>query len=254
MTALYTANATIGKPRNDLTTTQDSDAAGANSPARAVVFIDAQNMYMGAREAFGWTDYPGHYGNFKPVGLARVLTSGADRALTQVRIYTGVPTPQKDPRGNAAQQRRIAAWIADNPRLVEVFPRPLRYAPGSRKGTEKGIDVELAVDLVGMAIDNEYDIAILASADTDLVPPLEYVHRRFPDKVLETVSWEPEPGYEAVTAAPIDIPGGGAIRRTVGKHQFDRIADRRNFLRDSRAPASVVGESRWAGVERRLGP
>lgn len=236
-----------------MTKNQNSHASGQKRPLRAVVFIDAQNMYMGARQAFGWTDYPGHYGNFRPLGLARILTHGVGRVLTQVRIYTGVPTPQKDPRGNAAHQRRIAAWINENPELVQVFPRPLRYPPGSRRGTEKGIDVELAVDIVQMAIDDEFDIAILASADTDLVPPLEFVHRRYPEKTIETVAWKPERGNETVTASPIDISGGGVTRRTVRKRDFDRITDRRNFLRDRSQPATVVGKGRWEGIVRRLG-
>lgn len=43
----------------------------------------------------------------------------------------------------------------------------------AEKPQEKGIDVQLAVDLVrGYALD-EFDIGIVASTDTDLVPALE---------------------------------------------------------------------------------
>lgn len=215
-----------------------------------MVFIDAQNMYRGARRAFGLEGQPGHYGNFRPIALARFLTQGSDRELVQARIYTGVPTPKNDQVGNAITQRRMAAWIADNPGLIQVFPRPLRY--DGPRGREKGIDVELAIDIVRMAIDDEYDIAILASADHDLVPPLEFVHKRYPDKIIETVAWEPMPGCEADCAEPIDLPGGGAVRRTVEKKHFDRIADRRNFTRPM-GQQPVVERSRWAGVLKRIG-
>jgi len=218
---------------------------------RAVVFVDYQNMYRGARRAFGWESHPGHFGNFKPIGLARVLTQGADRNLEQVRVYTGVPTPEKDRRGNQITQRRLAAWVSDNPKCVEIFPRPLSYPP--REGREKGVDVELAIDIVEMALDDKYDIAIIASADTDLVPALQMVHSRYPEKVVESVAWEPIAGCEAVTAAPIDIPGGGLTRRTVEKKHFDRFADRRNFTeRQPQEPPGLVGRDRWERITKRL--
>ena len=47
------------------------------------------------------------------------------------------------------------------------------FSPNSFK--EKGVDVKIAVDLVIMARDNMFDLAILVSGDTDLVPAVEYV-------------------------------------------------------------------------------
>jgi uncharacterized LabA/DUF88 family protein len=216
------------------------------------VFIDAQNMYRGARRAYGWEGHPGQYGNFKPIGLARILTMGDDRDLTEVRVYTGVPTAKRNPHGNAITQRRMAAWIADNPKLVRVFPRSLRYPPP--EGREKGVDVELAIDFARLALDDEYDIAVLASTDTDLVPPLELVVRRCPDKIIETAAYKPVVGCEDVANAALDLSGGGVIRKTIDKKHFDRIADTRNFVSGSRDPAEVVGKSRWAGIMRRLTP
>jgi hypothetical protein len=161
-----------------------------------------------------------------------------------------VPTPKHDPPGNAATQRRIAAWISDDPALVQVFPRPLRYPP--QAGREKGVDVELAIDIVRLAIDDAYDVAVLVSADTDLTPPLEFVHERYPDMILETVAFRAVAGCEAITAAPIDIRGGGVIRRRVDKRDFDRVVDRRNFMQQTKPPAQLIGKDRWAGIVRRL--
>jgi len=124
-------------------------------------------------------------------------------------------------------QRRIQAWVAEDPALVALHSRPLRYPP--ERGREKGIDVELALDLLRLALDDEYDVGILASADSDLVPALELVSRRAPGKILETVSLQPLPQCRA--AEPIDIPGGGVVRRRVSREDFEQIIDRRNFLR-----------------------
>jgi uncharacterized LabA/DUF88 family protein len=229
--------------------TQDS---ATDTPARAIVFIDYQNLYRGAREAFGYDAHamPGHYGNIRPISLGRVLTRATDRTLEQVRVYTGVPTPKNDRKGNAIMQRRLAAWVGDAPDKVEIFPRPLSYPPP--RGREKGVDVELAIDIVRLALDDAYDVAIVASADTDLVPALHFVVHRCEGKTVETATWEPEPGFEADTAAPVDIPGGGVARTTVLKRDFDRIAERRNFMKSTHDPASVVGQSRWDTIQGRM--
>jgi uncharacterized LabA/DUF88 family protein len=217
---------------------------------RTVLFVDSQNMYMSAREAFGWTGEAGRFGNFRPYGLGRIMVRDPRRRLTQVRIYTGVPTPNKNPVGNAATQRRIAMWVAEKPEIVQVFPRPLRYPPP--QGREKGVDVELAVDLVRLAMDDEFDVAVLASTDSDLKPPLEFVAKRFPEKTLVTMAWKAEPGNERATAEPLDLSAGGVIRVKVPKRDFDRIADRRDFRRALKTPREIVGEERWRGIARRL--
>lgn len=53
---------------------------------------------------------------------------------------------------------------------------------------EKGIDVALAVDLVRMAIKDEYEVGIVFSRDTDLLPAIETV---FELKVahVEVATW-----------------------------------------------------------------
>jgi uncharacterized LabA/DUF88 family protein len=142
-------------------------------PLRTVVFIDGQNMYKGAREAFGYEHEKGHYGNFRPLALARLLTQEAHRELRQVRFYMAVPDPRRDRRGHAMAQRRLASWQGENPALVHVFTRTLRYPPP--KGREKGVDVQLAIDVVTLALDDEYDFAVLASADR---PPTRHRLRR----------------------------------------------------------------------------
>lgn len=63
---------------------------------------------------------------------------------------------------------------------------------------EKGIDVALAVDLVTMAHDEEFDVAIVMSADYDLVPAIEHVyvrrHTRGLGPVVEVAAWKSDRG------------------------------------------------------------
>lgn len=53
-----------------------------------------------------------------------------------------------------------------------------------RKNEEKKTDVNLAVRLLDDAYDDRFDTAMIISADSDLVPPIESVGARFPDKRL----------------------------------------------------------------------
>lgn len=42
---------------------------------------------------------------------------------------------------------------------------------------EKGVDVQIAVDLLGDAYDNIYDVAVLISSDTDLIPAIKKIKK-----------------------------------------------------------------------------
>src|SRR5665647_3533521 len=120
------------------------------------VFFDWQNVYMRAREAFhDPTVDPVTAGQVNPVDLGHVLTS--DYA--------------KRHPGEAYE-------------LGHLHSRDLRYPQGwgepgcIGKPREKGVDVELAVDVVTFGLDGMYDVGIVMSADYDLVPALDYMVRR----------------------------------------------------------------------------
>lgn len=194
---------------------------------RVITYIDYQNMYKGARDSFGWGNEKGHFGNFRPLPLSRALAG--ERELKQIRVYTGVPHPERDRFGHAITQRRVEAFRRSDPERVRVFTRTLKYPPP--EGREKGVDVQLAVDVVRLAIEDEFDVLILCSADTDLLPALEFVTQHKPDTIVETVAYAPEPGCEGNTAAPLDVAGASIVRRTIELTQFQKeFADRTNYM------------------------
>lgn len=138
---------------------------------RAVVFVDGQNLYHAARQAFGYT-----YPSYDVAALAAALCQNQGWALAQVRFYTGVP----DASDNAGWH---AFWVAKLAQMgrqgVQVFSRPLRYRnkrvvlPDGTEhtylaGEEKGIDVRLAVDVIRLAHQGAFDVALILSQDQDL--------------------------------------------------------------------------------------
>jgi uncharacterized LabA/DUF88 family protein len=157
---------------------------------RVIVFIDASNVYRDLRKAFcegsPVPDEGGEpiqlksqAGQFDPARMGRLLASmGPDFetwTLEEVRIYCGRPSPDRERYATQAFDRQEAAWSAQG---VVVRPRPLQYPEGwpTQKAHQKGVDVELAIDVVTMA-GIRYDVGILASTDTDLVPALEAVDK-----------------------------------------------------------------------------
>ncbi len=144
---------------------------------RVMVFLDWQNLYKGARETFGLTGEHHAKGQVHPVALGRLLAGrrpeGRPRELVGVRVYVGRPDPRMDARTYAAHMRQCAAW--EKTGVVTVRSRQLRYPRGwpDTPAQEKGVDVQLAVDLVMGYLAGEFDVGIVFSTDTDLVPALE---------------------------------------------------------------------------------
>lgn len=229
---------------------QNNRAKVGLTVASTTLFIDYQNMYRSARDAFGWRNEPSHFGNFRPEALASQL-QGRNHTLEidSIRIYTGVHTPQRNSHQNAVMNRRMSAWVADAPDRVEVFPRPLAYR--GREAREKGVDVELAIDIVALALEEKFDALVLASADTDLVPALDLVATRFPEKRIVTLGYTPEPGFDNDAPAPIDITGGGAQRRFIPKRDFELIVDRRNFNESQSDASDRIDPDRWNQIRSR---
>ena len=162
-------------------------------PDKVIVFLDVQNTYRGARDAFFIPSDHHTFGQFSPIALANYLVShgphGSDRMLLEVRAYTGRPDSTKDPKSYGAHMKQCAAWQKEG---VKVIPRSLRYPLNwpREKAQEKGIDVMLAIDFVTMAMNDEYDIGVMVSGDTDLRPALEYVASLTdPVRTIEVAAW-----------------------------------------------------------------
>lgn len=207
---------------------------------RMMVFIDYQNVYMRAREVFGdaTTKADFTFGQVLPRRLGvrvRQLAeeAGKQRTLDGVRVYRGEPDAERNPIGQAACQRQVHFWSSQQG--VEVFTRPLNYRairwdggrPVDWEVREKGIDVMLAVDLVMGAARDQYDVAVLLSADTDLLPAAEAVLDM--GKWVEFAAWRPDTGY----ASHLRVPGRSTWCHHLRRHDFEMVSDRTDYTRAS---------------------
>ena len=141
------------------------------APRRAVIFIDGQNLFRSAKDAFGH-----NYPNYDPMALARTICLREGWELCQVRFYTGYPDPDDNPFWNHFWTSKFAQMGRQG---IHVFSRTLRYRnetiiqPDGRESTvmvgrEKGIDVRLALDILLLGFRREYDVAVVFSQDQDL--------------------------------------------------------------------------------------
>lgn len=198
---------------------------------RVVVFLDYQNVYMGARSAFHPYGAPSPAGQVDPYRLGELLVSkgppDVERELTEVRIYRGQPDSQKDPKGYAANDRQCRHW--ETLPKATVITRTLRYPLDwpREKEQEKGIDVQLAIDLVAGAVRREYEVGILMSTDTDLKPALEFVRDLEGDPYprCEVAAWSSPDAH----SRRLSIPGRQIWCHWLDESDYQAVSDPMNY-------------------------
>lgn len=138
---------------------------------RTLAFIDGQNLFYAVKDAFGYT-----YPNYDPPVLARAVCRVRGWTLCGTCFYTGLPRLDDDPSWNRFWTAKLAAM---GTRGVKTFTRHLRYRNQTVRlpdggtatvlvGQEKGIDIRIALDVVRMAREKQYDVGLIFSQDQDL--------------------------------------------------------------------------------------
>ena len=141
------------------------------SVKRTIAFIDGQNLFHAVKKAFG---YP--YPNYDPKALVERVASSRGWTVTQIFFYTGIPDQTDDPFWNHFWTAKLAVM---GTRGIKTFSRSLRYRnqtvalPDGKSltiliGQEKGIDIRIALDIVRLARERAYDVALIFSQDQDL--------------------------------------------------------------------------------------
>lgn len=189
--------------------------------ALVAVFIDWQNAYQQAREAFGLTG-PGHEGQFSPLGLGKLLAArnrrGNDGRLVRVEVHRGQPLPNVDPIGHAAVALQARAWKAESPDIVAPQLRPLARQSDGRF-IEKGVDVHLAACAIEWSVVHRMDTVIVVSHDSDLRPAVEVLARIKSPAAVETASWRSSTYFKRIA------PCHGVVNHTLSSSALQAIAD-----------------------------
>ena len=146
---------------------------------RVVVYIDGFNLYFGMVEAgltkSKWLDV---------YALSRNITK-PNQKLVAVKYFTSRVNNAPD------KQKRQSTYLEALKTMgVKIFYGHYqndninckRCGNTWKKGNEKMTDVNIATNLMMDAVMDIYDTAILISGDSDLVPPINAVHKYFHSK------------------------------------------------------------------------
>ena len=107
------------------------------TPLRIALFIDAQNAYRRARDRFFPNPQCNVDGQFDPINLGQLIASrggpdGLPCSLSDVRIYSGRPDPNRDKRSHEAVQP-VEGKRSDRDYARPPIPANLANRPGSGK-------------------------------------------------------------------------------------------------------------------------
>lgn len=211
----------VGLTRGIQLNVVESSASGfASGPESVAVLIDYENTRRNARDAFLERSAPSFHGMVDPVTVAQKIVEQRNRQrlskLEAVKVFRGRPNPEHQPESAGAFDRFASAWTSDP--IVELRPRDLKYrflSDGTFEAREKGVDVDLAVQAIKSALLDEFDVLIIFSNDSDLVPAIELVYSETRTRV-EVAAWSAEGMFA------LNLNSGRGSKRRPFCHYLDK--------------------------------
>lgn len=143
------------------------------------VYIDGFNLYFGLMEAG-----LGHFRWYNPKELSKNLLKN-DQSLNALKYFTSMvvskPDKMKRQQSYIDAIRTTDAEIHFGHYQSDIIE--CRQCHSKWKSfNEKKTDVNIATQMLKDAFEDKYDMAVLISGDTDLVPPIEAIKEVFPQK------------------------------------------------------------------------
>lgn len=156
---------------------------------RVILYIDGFNLYFGLRDA-GWKRY--YWLDLDLLGSNLLKPT---QRLIAVKYFTA--RISANPR-NPDKQRRQANYLEaiESLPFTHVFyghylskaQRCFSCGASWITQEEKMTDVNIAVEIMADAVEDNFDTALLLSADSDLAAPIEFVRKRHSNKSVVVVS------------------------------------------------------------------
>lgn len=142
---------------------------------RVCAFVDGYNLFKAVQKCFGYS-YP-NYDVRRLVDAVVAMTP--NRQLASAHFFIGIPSYLDDPPNHTWWGKKLAAMGRTG---IDIETRHLKrrelriQLDGIVKLDktlprlqEKGIDLKIGLDMVRLARNNAYDVAIIFSQDGDLV-------------------------------------------------------------------------------------
>lgn len=148
---------------------------------RIMVFYDGNyfkqgQIYFRYKEKRGWFSLPELHNFFEKYVASKTKASSDVTKVVAAHYYDGrlttnVALGDQLERERDFEMALIAAGIVPHYLPVSEIAKPgATNDQVTYKLAQKGVDVELAIDVLDHAHENRYDVAILVTGDTDFVP------------------------------------------------------------------------------------
>ena len=193
---------------------------------RVVAYVDGFNLYYGLRSK-GWKWF---YWLDVQAMVLRLLKP--NQTLINTKYFTSIVNQPAD------QHKRQAVYLEAPQTLTdfEFFYGHFLWSTVTCRNCghtyqtyhEKMTDVNIAIELMSDAYQNRFDVALLISADSDLVGPVRAVQRLFPQKRI-VVAFPPD----RFSSALKDVAGGYTFinRNILSKSVFpDQVVKADGFV------------------------
>jgi len=197
------------------------------SPARVYAFIDGMNLFNWAKRCFEY-DYP----NYDIARLVNaVVALEADRQLAGAFFCVGVPQEIDDAKRSRWWNKKLAALGRSGVRVAsrKLKRRELKihlegvvnFEHTVPRLVEKGIDLKIGLELVKLANERAFDVAVLFSQDGDLVEAVQEVRRI----AREQRRWIQLECAYPIVAGIQSWPIKGTVPRQITKIMYDACID-----------------------------
>ena len=162
---------------------------------RVLVVIDGSNLYFKLKDL--------KFKKLVEFGYANLIKSLVDKKSSlKIKYYIGAVRTDSTKRSLKmfSNQRGLLANLKKQ--KIEYFLGYLLKSDGTFH--EKGVDVQMVVDMLKGAYKNEYDQFLLVSSDSDIVPAIEAVEAE--GKEVVYVGFKHQPSYAMLKSCKKSIP------------------------------------------------
>jgi uncharacterized LabA/DUF88 family protein len=130
-----------------------------------MIFIDGSNLYHSLKNFFRRTD----------IDIGKLTKKLLDkRRLVRIYYYNAKVGFKQEP-GRYREQQAFFASVSAIPYCELRLGRLVYNNWPNIPPYEKGVDIQLATDMITHSFKNNYDVAVLAASDTDYVGALQAV-------------------------------------------------------------------------------
>ncbi len=156
---------------------------------RVTFYIDGFNFYFGLKRSRN-TD--SDWGKYYWIDMVKLCESflGEGQVLSKVIYFTASPlSPDKNSRQSAFLN---ANKVLNGDRFEVVRGKYLEkqiICPNCKynisRPEEKKTDVNISIRMIADCVQDKTDKIVLVSADSDLIPPLEFIQKQYPQKGIK---------------------------------------------------------------------